>query len=247
MPSVQRAPAGQRRAPLRPDVQAPVTEPLGGAPAVQRRAPLRHDIRHIGERTRRRASAVQRRAPIAVELVRRSWTGLPPSAPAVQRRAPLRLVDLVDIAVASAMSCSRRPTAGSIAVTARCGPCSGFSCCAPAVQRRAPLRPVPGEGRQAPVRMLPPFSGALHCGSCALPIGGASARCAPAVRRRAPLWRDREPERRLGRLLCFRLSTAGSIAAAGRSSRSRTEGTCSRIKGGLHCGDQIIFGDSMAD
>ena len=127
------------------------------APAVHRRAPLRH--RHPrGDRALPRAPAVHRRAPLR------------------PHQSPIEV---------GATGCSRRSPAGSIAAEQ-----SGRDyVTGPACSRRSPAGSIAARPRRAlddTARLLPPFTGGLHCGN--MPRrSGRSDRRAPAVHRRAPL------------------------------------------------------------
>ena len=211
-----RAPAYQRRAPLRP-VQggrqragAAVLPPINGG-------------LHCGSGTLDRyRCAWQVLPPINGGLHCGPQARCPPSraatarAPAYQRRAPLRHpggvvlegdsdwvlppingglhcgVRLRTLRAHGNVRCSRLSTAGSIAALLSRSPGRAGRPRAPAYQRRAPLRP----GRFLNVAF--------------------SSESAPAYQRRAPLRQAQAgPDSRMGDA-CSRLSTAGSIAARWR-------------------------------
>ena len=263
----QRAPASQRRAPLRRDPACRhMSAPRTGAPASQRRAPLR-------------------RCPLTA-----SWHPPPLGAPASQRRAPLRPADADDEVPADrrgAPASQRR--APLRRHPRRTSPAASTG--APASQRRAPLRPGAAGACAAGIgAVLPPLNGGLHCGArrrqlarycdrpvlpplngglhCGVPLGDGHAagvsRCsrlstagsiaarrsivqgieaawrAPASQRRAPLRPGDGADRSRGRARCSRLSTAGSIAASLRSAPSAAEWqVLPPLNGGLHCGEYL--------
>ena len=86
---------------------------------------------------------------------------------------------------------------------------------APAVRRRAPLQlAAPGPPPRRAVRVLPPFTGGLHCSNDRVEVAAGLIVRAPAFHRRAPLQLDHR-----------RLVPAGHLVLP-------------PFSGGLHCGYQ---------
>ena len=195
-PSGRRAPADQRRAPLRRERRRrlaafagpPVLPPFNGGLHCGHAASTEHAIAarrvlppfngglHCGSCHR------HPRRPEQAQVLPPFNGGLHCGTAAAQ---------LVHV---RAQRCSRRSTAGSIAAQARCSAVRAGTC------------------------VLPPFNGGLHCGDVARHVGDRRADGAPAVQRRAPLRQLVQPLR-LAAAGCSRRSTAGSIAA--RRSRPR--------------------------
>ncbi len=155
------------------------------APAYQRRAPLRPGHRYPPGRLERRAPAYQRRAPLRPRgnpCVHAGVLG----APAYQRRAPLRPCRTVRPRF-PADPCSRLSTAGSIAATRTgCKPASTPWCSRLSTAGSIAAASPSTHGNSCG-QVLPPINGGLHCGHEPGPCPPSQQPGAPAYQRRAPL------------------------------------------------------------
>ncbi len=210
--------------------------PSTRAPAFQRRAPLRHPRRPPVPGRRAGCSRLSTAGSIAAchwpGTRPRTWrcsclstAGSIAAAGSGQRGRPAR-------------ACSRLSTAGSIAAVRRRSTTPGRCPSAPAFQRRAPLRPAgcPGRDHRHP-GVLPPFNGGLHCGRHHPCEATGKPEGAPAFQRRAPLRlhrRHRVHDAREvlppfnGGLRCGMRLKPGDMCRA------------PAFQGGLHCGAPIM-------
>ena len=208
--SPRRAPAFQRRAPLRPARGNCPGQGDARAPAFLRRAPLGPSITSRLKPSAAGAPAFQRRAPLR-QLDRDHPRPRPHRAPAFQRRAPLR-PHVPHLAQPEPGECSRLPTAGSIAARSTCTVRSTNPTCSRLPTAGSIAAPAPA----LPRRLPPRCSRLPTAGSIAAPLRRRPAGCnpgAPAFRRRAPLRPDDAARGRHRLEPCSRLPTAGSIAA----------------------------------
>ena len=208
---IRRAPAYQRRAPLRRRSAVRPWSARPGAPAFQRRAPLR--------------------PPAGAGAVRTAAV-LPPF------NGGLHCGTLSTASVADrAAACSRLSTAGSIAASTTAAALQHGSPVLPPFNGglHCGTRSAHASGRRRHV--LPPFNGGLHCGMPCRPGTGRQHDRAPAFQRRAPLRQRSAGTGNPGVARCSRLSTAGSIAARARRLHRRPgDPVLPPFNGGLHCG-----------
>src|SRR5487761_1579675 len=207
------------------------------APAYQRRAPLRPPTRRHPSASRHGCSRLSTAGSIAA-LSRecRGAAGQPVLPPI---NGGLHCGDAAAAKALFAQLCSRLSTAGSIAAGLLPDLRAWQEGGAPAYQRRAPLRQLrvgnagdihPGCSRLSTAgsiaafvlteqlmyqtAVLPPINGGLHCGPAYSGTDSSQFWGAPAYQRRAPLRQGPGRPRQQPVLGCSRLSTAGSIAAA---------------------------------
>ena len=187
---------------------------VAGHPVVQRRAPLRlHRRQRLDDQRRassRRSAAGSIAAPGDGDLCSTVMGG----HPVVQRRAPLRRVNRTRLRRRAAWS-SRRSAAGSIAA-----------------------RSSPSQDGRSPRRVIPSFSGGLHCGP-AVTVAAFAGTATSSRRSAAGSIAARTPGPTSSACIAgsSRRSAAGSIAAtqwAGRPPGDRS--VIPSFSGGLHCG-----------
>src|SRR6266581_3914638 len=157
-----RAPAYQRRAPLRPREPDASPPARPGAPAYQRRAPLRPHLHPPMAIHAAGCSRLSTAGSIAARHRAAAAAGPRSRAPAYQRRAPLRLI----------LDADTNPDIGAVLPPIN----GGLHCGVDAFNRY-----------RKTLTVLPPINGGLHCGTTVGEVAACTEGGAPAYQRRAPL------------------------------------------------------------